>query len=1346
MANTEPLNQLRILARSYGIDDRGAGPKRSRTTASPETLLAVLQSLGAPLAGLHDIADAQVARDRTLWSEIAPTVLVAWNGQIGQGIAIRIPKTMVDRSVCARFDVAGETHSFEFRLDSLPITAMQAIGGTDYLQLAWATDGVLPPVPTGTHPYSLEGDGFSAQGTVLSAPMSGGTNRLTGKRWGIVAPLFAVPPERNWGTADLGDLEALGHWAADQGARVMATLPLLSGFYEDSFDTSPYAPVSRQFWNELYIDIDRLPELRTSPGAVQLLESSNFEREGRALRERNSVDYRAAIALKRRALEAIVAELGEMTPRREADFHSFLAASPNVVPYARFRAAGERFGTQWRNWPDRLRRGHIRFNDVNPLAETYHRYCQWVLHEQLTETKHALAARGVDFELDLPLGVHADGFEVWSEPGEYVEGIEVGSPPDAFYPGGQCWGFAPMHPERARAGGHRSLRAVIAQHLRYAATLRIDHVMQLERLWWVPVGAEASEGVYVHTPIEERLAACCVEAALAGANLVGENLGTVSGAMDTALSEHAIQGMSVLEFPPPSTRQAALPMIPQRSVASLRTHDMPTFATWWSDADLDEPQWSGPGRTRLAREVRRKRALTRSAIWKRSGGRGPVPRAASSDLLVAALEHIASSPAETVLLNLEDLWLETEPQNRPGTTDDRNWSYRFPYGVEALQNDGPWSPPLGQLRALRPPRHAPATTVQYGTRQWSALDLHLFHEGRHYQLHQLFGAHPQTVDECEGVHFSIWAPNADAVAVMGDFNGWSTDAHPLGPGSAPGVWEGFVASAVPGQNYKYVIWPLNQRGPLEKADPFARVTEVPPRSASVIPATRSYRWHDTAWMGRRSRFRFEERPMSVYEVHLGSWMRNSDGSFLTYRELAPRLAEYLSSLGFTHAEFMPVMEHPFFGSWGYQITGYFAPTSRYGTREDFKYLVDTLHQHNVGVILDWVPSHFPSDGHALAEFDGSYLFEHDDPERRVHPDWGSYEFDYRNPFVRSFLISNARWWLEEFHADGLRADAVASMLYLDYSRERSNWKPNKYGGKEHLEAIQFLQELNTEVHRAIPDAVMIAEESTAWPGVTAPVASGGLGFDLKWDLGWMHDSLTFFRDDPIHRKHHYNRLTFRSIYAYAERFLLPLSHDEVVHGKGSLLEKMPGDPWQKTANLRVLLGYQYAVPGKKLLFMGGELAEPSEWNHDSTLDWDGAATTDRAPMRAWVRHLNELYQRLPALSARDNAPEGFEWISCDDFQNSVISLVRHGVRPEDDLLVVCNLTPVPRNGYRVGITSAGNWKIVGNSDDPQFGGSGFPVAPSMASEAIPMHGKAHSLSIDLPPLCTLFLATFREVS
>ncbi len=635
----------------------------------------------------------------------------------------------------------------------------------------------------------------------------------------------------------------------------------------------------------------------------------------------------------------------------------------------------------------------------------------------------------------------------------------------------------------------------------------------------------------------------------------------------------------------------------------------------------------------------------------------------------------------------------------------------------------------------------PEEKVRYGPSLFTDQDIYLFREGNHFNLYEKLGSHLIAVDGVKGVFFAVWAPNAERVAVMGDFNRWNPESHPLKVREdGSGIWEGFVAGIAEGSDYKYRILSRYNHYQVDKGDPYAFCWELPPQTASRVWDL-TYAWGDEEWMKNRSHANALHSPLAIYEVHLGSWRRvpEQGNRFLTYREMAPYLVEYVKQLGFTHVEFLPVMEHPFYGSWGYETVGYFAPTARYGTPQDFMVLIDCLHQNGIGVILDWVPSHFPDNEYGLVYFDGTHLYEHADPRKGFHPQWKSYIFNYGRQEVKAFLISSALFWLDRYHVDGLRLDAVASMLYLDYARKDGEWLPNEHGGRENVEAIAFLKKLNEVVYRVYPDVQTIAEESTAWPMVSRPTYIGGLGFGLKWNMGWMHDTLEYFSLDPIYRKYRHNQLIFSLWYAFSENFLLPLSHDEVVFGKGSLMRKMPGEDWRKFANLRLLLGYMYGHPGKKLLFMGGELGQWDEWYHEKSLDWHLLEYSSHQGIQRWIKDLNHVYTAESALYGLDFRPEGFEWIDFRDAELSVLSFTRKGEKTDDIILIVCNFTPVPRKNYRIGVPRSGYWREILNSDAKIYGGSGHGNLGGVEAAPVAAHGKDHSISLTLPPLGVLFL-------
>jgi 1,4-alpha-glucan branching enzyme len=650
----------------------------------------------------------------------------------------------------------------------------------------------------------------------------------------------------------------------------------------------------------------------------------------------------------------------------------------------------------------------------------------------------------------------------------------------------------------------------------------------------------------------------------------------------------------------------------------------------------------------------------------------------------------------------------------------------FPYRLLVTGSDGLTVP-------TEDPYRFPAVLSEY--------DLHLFKEGNHFRLYEKLGAHRTEIDGVAGVSFAVWAPNARQVSLIGSFNRWDERIHMMRPRGSTGVWEIFIPGLQPGALYKYRIRSRHRDLVTIKADPYGFFMERRPETASIVWDLHNYVWQDAEWMATRSQRQALDTPIAIYEVHLGSWKRDErEGSrWLTYRELADELVPYAREMGYTHLELLPITEHPFDGSWGYQTVGYFAPTSRYGTPDDFRHFVDTAHQAGLGIILDWVPAHFPKDAHGLGFFDGTHLYEHADPRKGQHQDWGTFIYNFSRPEVSAFLITNALFWLDIYHLDGLRVDAVASMLYLDYSRKEGEWEPNEYGGRENLEAVEFLKRFNVVVHEKFPDVLTFAEESTSWPMVSRPVYLGGLGFDIKWNMGWMHDMLEFMSQDPIYRRYIHNKLTFSLFYAFSENFLLPLSHDEVVHGKGSLVNKMPGDYWRRFANLRSLYAYMYAHPGKKLLFMGGEIGQWKEWNHDAAIDWVLLDFEMHRGLKDFVRDLNHFYQKEPSLWQIDFTWEGFQWIDFRDVDRSVVSFFRRARDPEDAMVVVANFTPVVQEGYRIGVPSPGRYIEVLNSDSSSYGGSGVINEGEFETTEGDWQGQPHSICVTLPPLGVVFL-------
>ncbi len=651
--------------------------------------------------------------------------------------------------------------------------------------------------------------------------------------------------------------------------------------------------------------------------------------------------------------------------------------------------------------------------------------------------------------------------------------------------------------------------------------------------------------------------------------------------------------------------------------------------------------------------------------------------------------------------------------------------------------------PNAKPRAKKQVKHAPVRPPVWDVPDFiTEYDIYLFREGKHFSLHKKLGAHIMEQEGTHGTFFAVWAPNARSVSVIGNFNGWNRESHFLnGRIDGSGIWEGFIPGVTKGEAYKYFITSLFNDYTVEKADPLSNYNENPPKTASIV-WEHTHKWNDREWMTKRKKNNSLEAPMSVYEVQLESWRRVPEENMrsLNYLELAEQLSAYVKEMGYTHVELMPVTEYPFSGSWGYQVTGFFAPTSRFGNPDEFMHFIDVLHQNNIGVIMDWVPSHFPGDEHGLHFFDGTYLYEHQDPRKGFHPDWKSYIFNYGRNEIRNFLISSAHSWMERYHIDGIRVDAVASMLYLDYSREDGEWIPNEHGGRENLDAIAFLRDFNESLYTAFPDIQTIAEESTAWPMVTSPVYVGGLGFGMKWNMGWMHDTLDYFAHEPVYRSYHHNQMTFSMMYAFDENFMLALSHDEVVHGKNSLINKMPGDEWQKFANLRTLFGYMFAHPGKKLHFMGMELAQWSEWNYKSSLDWHILDHDMNKGFNFFMKDLNSVYRRFPAFYENDFSGEGFEWIDANDSQNSVFGFMRYDKERNQKVLAIANLTPVPRHNYRIGVPDDVRWVEIFNSDATQYGGSGMGNMGGVEPHPVPYHEKNQSINIVLPPLAIVMFS------
>ncbi len=1306
------LDALYELAHVRGVATHFTDGLSREVTVSPDTLLAVLGALGAPGAP-SSVADAP--RALAEWRQARTERVLEPVYVVDEGMDATVGLRLVRRSPhyqCrVEFEFGGDVswHVAGAQLEPLP--------GEE------RTFGLrLPAMRVGYHRLCVIAGKRTSWSTLIVRPLRARPNRFADdwRAVSVQAPIFSLHSSRSWGSGDVADLDSFANLVAPRGASVVATLPLLAAFGPLDLELSPYRPVSRRFWNDRFIALDQVEFLEESPAAQHLMTHTYGPEARRAWREGSRVDAAGAFSAKRNVIQAWAATQSEFMALYEKGLRSYVMEHPEVNDYARFRAAGETLGRNFRVWPTVARSGLLRWNDVDPTRVRYHLFAQWIIDQQMSQLARRLAQRGQTLQLDIPIGVHPDGYDVWRYPDEWVSGFSIGTPPDPVTRDGQSWGAPPPHPERVRETAHRQFREALRCHMRVAGIVRLDHVMGLQRLFWVPDGGTGHDGTYVSMPLDELMAVVAIEAQRFGVDVVGEDLGTVDPALREAMAHEGLRGMYVAQY---ALGDHELAPVPDGAVASFATHDTPTFWGWWEGVDIEERERVGhlsaeaAGEAREQRErdvVRLRRALELDA------DAGP------EEAYARVHRRLGESDAGLVMVQVEDLLGETRAVNLPGTSDERsNWTQVTSLSLEEMSASDILSRRLAPLALSR----GVASSSSIYTR-WNPDDVYLFNEGRHFRIFDHLGAHLCEVEGVEGCYFAVWAPNAERVSLIGDVNGWDPSAHPLSPRDSSGVFEGFVPGAREGQVYKYLIRSRLGGVDVEKSDPVGTYFEIPERTGSRIFQSR-YEWGDDRWM--RERTRTPHRPLSIYEVHLGSWRRvpEEGNRPLTYLELAEQLPEYVAEMGFTHVELLPVMEHPFYGSWGYQSVGYFAPSSRFGTPDDLRALIDALHGVGVGVILDWVPSHFPSDAHALALFDGTHLYEHADERQRVHPDWLSWTFNYSRNEVQSFLVSSASYWVEQFHADGLRVDAVASMLYLDYSRAPGEWVPNREGGREDLDAIHLLRQINDHLHGAYPGVFTVAEESTAWAGVTAPSASGGLGFDFKWDMGWMHDTLSYLARDPVYRRYHHHEITFRALYAHHERFVLALSHDEVVHGKGSLWTKMAGDDWQRFASLRLLVGYQYGLPGKKLLFMGSEFAQPREWDHERSLDWHLLSQPAHEGVRRWVSVLNELYREERSWWGDDASEMDFGWVSCDDEAQSILAW-RRGVG-EGATYVVANFTPVPRDHYALMLPEVGPFVVIANSDDPAYGGSGYPVrleSSNLGSE----------VRLSVPPLAVVVLA------
>jgi len=1283
MSDLGDLEDLDTIEALVGVSSTLTDGLDSQSTASNETRCAILRAMGHDVAEPSDAARALQTELAKRRDEVVSAVLVAWDG------TAEIPVNCADGA--------------RWRLNPADLNDPARGEPTS----GAVVDGKIPvaDLAAGFHDLQVEVDGQVHESMVISAPSRVFDDGFAdSRRWGLFAPTPSLWRRSDASAGTLDHLAMAAMWAAKSGASVIATLPMLAA---TPGDASPYSPLSRSFWDDQIVSfadfgVDEV-EADMSTGQRDPVE------DGR----------RTTAALTRLlATDEAAAKVAATT----------VSGDETISHYARFRAAQDAYGDDWRAWPDLARDGDLAALDLDETVVERHAFVQATALRQLGVLRDHLKMLGVDLYLDLPLGSNPRGYDHWCSQAIFAEGVQVGAPPDEVFSGGQAWGFAPVVPERARNDQHRDFRRSLEAHMRFAGILRLDHVMSLERLYWIV--DDARDGVYVHQPLMELLAIVSVLSHRHRVTIVGENLGNVSDRIAEALADHGVAGMHVAQFAP-----AELP--PSGSVASINTHDLPRFAAWWNGDDIDVMLELGLISSKLAADQHADRRLLTEQLAELAEAEvttGDIPISVTHQML----ERLGHSDAALVLLDIGDIWNERRPHNVPGTHNNHNWTFRAAKSLDDWSDDD-----RVLLETLNRARTEVSEAGSWPPPGWwfGSDDQHLFNEGAHTRLWHGLGARVDRVDGTTGVRFSVWAPNARSVHVVGEFNSWVQPGLAMRPIGSSGVWDCFLSGAGAGLRYKYLIEGA-YGGVVEKADPLAFAAEPPPGNASIV-AELAHEWGDDDWLAKRGERNRWDAPISIYEVHLGSWRRVPDEGdrHLTYVELIDSLVDHVASMGFTHVEFLPITEHPLYASWGYQTTGYFAATSRYGSPTELMDLIDAFHQADIGVILDWVPSHFPTDEFALNAFDGTQLYEHADPREGFHPDWKSSIFNYGRHEVRSFLLSSGRFWLEAFHIDGLRVDAVASMLYRDYSRG-DDWIPNRYGGRENLEAVSFLQQLNHEMYSTHPDVMMIAEESTAWPGVTRSTDEGGLGFGFKWDMGWMNDTLDYFAEDPVHRRWHHNKLTFRAMYGFSENYVLPLSHDEVVHGKGSLLAKMPGTDSERFANLRLLFGWQYATPGKKLVFMGDELAQWAEWDHDGSLSWHLTEHPPHEGVLQWVAQLNRMYRDIPALHAADTSPAGFRWIDADDADRSILTLLRSDGRDdaEADLVVVAlNATPIARHDVMVGVPKAGRWEVLACSDETKFGGAGYEQQPAFTTTSDAHADYPQALWLTLPGLSITFL-------
>jgi alpha-1,4-glucan:alpha-1,4-glucan 6-glycosyltransferase/4-alpha-glucanotransferase len=1308
------------LAVRHGVETSYVDIEGVERTASPDALIQILRGLGVPIDDPRDAADLGRRESSMRWHRRLEPVVVAWDGR--GSIVVRVPEEMSDHTFRLRVRTeGGETLSVDGALGRGPVVEAIDLEGRRHVARRLPLPEALP---IGYHEIELEIGQTSdpetallvcaprrvhaADRAALEASAEDPADRAQDRTWGLFVPLYALHGRRSRGIGDLTDLRELIGWVGDRGGSVVGTLPLLAAFLDDPCEPSPYAPVSRLAWNEIYLDPAELPEVREDPSLRARWQGPDDSPLGA------HVDFAAVMARKRAVLEPAAARCHASGGKRRDDLEVFRRARPELDQYARFRAVGERLRRPWPRWPEALRSGAVPDDAFDRSSYHYHLYVQWCLHQQLLDLGTRARGTGLGLYLDLPIGVHAHGFDTWRDPEAFVHGLSTGAPPDTLFAGGQNWAFPPLHPERLRADRYRHVIEVLRNHLRYAGVLRIDHVMGLHRLYMIPDGAPATQGVYVRYRPEELYAILSLESHRAKTVLIGENLGTVPPAVQHAMDAHGVHGMHVVQYAVRDDRGRALPPPSSGEVASLNTHDMPPFRGFWQGHDIEVRRDLGwTDEQASSREHAARRAL-RGALRRFFGEELALsPDADADEVLRASLVHLARSDARLVLVTLEDLWGELESQNVPGTYREHpNWCRRARHPVETWSRMPEVTEVLREIdRARR--IHRADVEVHHGVTELDDATARAWRAGTHERIDGVLGAHPHEHRGQRGTLFAVWAPSAERVSVIGDWTGWKPDRCPLRRSGESGIWEGFVVGVEPGDTYKIHL----ARGAysVEKADPVAFRAELAPRSASIVTEL-EHAWGDQAWMDRRRHD--PAHPMSIYEVHLGAWRRVPEerNRVLGYRELAEALADHVERLGFTHVQLMPLTEHPAHDGWGCEPTGLFAPTSRHGTPSGLMSLVDHLHRRGIGVLFDWVATRLSAVGHGLARFDGTPLFERP----------GGFTFDHGRPEVRSFLVSSACYWVEQFHADGLRTSLP----------ERISEDPD---------AIAFLRQLNDALSRRNPGICTMAEPAAAAPMVAQPTNVGGLGFDYRWDATWRDEILQYMARDPIHRRYHHDVLTTAAARAADENRVLAFSHDIVRRDRGSLAASMPGDSWHKLANLRLLYGYAWTQPGKKLLFMGHELGQWNPWSHDRSIDWHLLDDPAHRGIVQWVGDLNRLYRREPALHELDcpttAGVEGLEWIEALDAERSVLAYMRHALdgRHDDGILVVCNFTPVVRHAYRVGVRHGGTWYEILNSDAEVYGGRGVGNFGRIDAVAESTHDRPHTLSLTLPPLSVLVL-------